>query len=127
MPCICWVCDTHLPFFYPLLVRWFVHIHVTHITQAKRREYLRALEPGDRYFNRGQYHLAYLFGRQAASIPKPTDLWSSENVLLRESKSLYDVKARRLAGFAANRVQDNQVRARDVQPWTAKVCVVYLV
>ncbi len=61
---------------------------------------------GDRHFNKGHFQLAYVFGTAAAAIPKP-DLWSSENVLLRESTSLYEYKAIRLAGFAANRIGKN--------------------
>eukprot|EP00455_Lapot_gusevi_P046749 TRINITY_DN6200_c0_g1_i3.p1 TRINITY_DN6200_c0_g1~~TRINITY_DN6200_c0_g1_i3.p1 ORF type:complete len:632 (-),score=89.95 TRINITY_DN6200_c0_g1_i3:145-1827(-) len=64
---------------------------------------------GDYYFNAGKFQLAYLFAQRVVQIPQPADIWTSENVLLRESKSLYSWKGQRLLGFAANRIGEWQV------------------
>jgi hypothetical protein len=60
--------------------------------------------PTDRAFNTGKYHTAFLYAVQASSIRDPGNLWRVENVLMRESRSLYAWRALRLLGFAANRV-----------------------
>lgn len=58
----------------------------------------------DRAFNAGKYHTAFMYAVQASSIRDPGNLWRVENVLMRESRSLYAWRALRLLGFAANRV-----------------------
>jgi glycosyltransferase involved in cell wall biosynthesis len=58
------------------------------------------------HFDSGRFHLAYIFALRAVQIPAPEGLRSSENVLLRPTRYLYDYEGNRLLGFAAREVAE---------------------
>jgi hypothetical protein len=66
----------------PYLCHAPIIVSSDHQPQADAIYYL-----GDRAFNAGKYHAAFLYAVQAASIRDPGNLWRVENVLMRESQA----------------------------------------